>query len=71
MFYFMKGGGTYNFINIGTRERKDIEVVAGDRIIIQPGIAHRAFVKAGTIMIEPTADPYVSAEVNDIPWTKW
>lgn len=65
MFYLLEGQAKYTFENIETKERLVLYLKAGDRVVIEPKIAHKAVYSQPTIMIECTMDPYVSAEVND------
>ena len=64
-FYLLEGEADYYFENIKTKERDFIHLKAGERITIEPEIAHRAEFLQDTVMIEGTEDPYVSKEVND------
>ncbi len=65
-FYMFKGSADYTFVDITTGEREEIKVEEGDFIIISAKIAHRAFHKAGNIMIEGNEEKYTSAEVDDL-----
>ena len=64
-FYLLKGEADYTFENIETKEREKIHLKKGERITIEPGIAHKATFLEDTIMIEGTQWPYISKEVND------
>jgi quercetin dioxygenase-like cupin family protein len=65
-FYVLDGKAFYTVENIETKERKELTLSKGQRMTIQPRIAHKALLKAGTIMIEGTARKYISAEENDV-----
>jgi len=71
MFYLLKGRANYTFVDVNTREKVEIKMKKGDRVIIEPYIAHKAEFIEDTTMIENTEQPYVSPEVNDKPWTEW
>jgi len=68
-FFLLHGEAEYTFEDIFTKEKEKHHIKAGDRITIKPKIAHKALLKAGTVMIEGTGEQYVSAEVNDHPYT--
>lgn len=67
-FYFLKGSAHYVFVNIKTGERAEIEAEEGDFIIIEKEIAHKAFQKAGNMMVEGNEQPYTSAAVDDLKY---
>ena len=65
-FYMLRGNADYNFVNIKTGERQNINVKEGDMIIIDKNIAHKALQKAGNIMVEGNEEKYTSPEVDDL-----
>ncbi|KKM94706.1 hypothetical protein LCGC14_1195560 [marine sediment metagenome] len=65
MFYILKGRGVFTLVDIKTQERMVITLTTGDKLILNPEIAHRVDMKKGTITIEATEAPYISAELND------
>jgi cupin superfamily acireductone dioxygenase involved in methionine salvage len=65
MFYVLKGQAYYTLENIETKEHKGMFLDIGDRLIIDSKIAHKAFLKTGTITIEATESEYISPEFND------
>jgi len=67
-FYVLKGEAKYVLYDLILRETKKVILKEGDRLIIDPNIAHKALIKKGTIMIEGTESGYLSAEENDQPW---
>ena len=67
-FYLFRGTADYTFVDIATGEREDINVSEGDFIIIDPNIAHKAFHKAGNIMIEGNEEKYTSPEIDDLKY---
>lgn len=64
-FYCIVGEADYTFIDIITKEREEIKLRPGELIIINDGIAHKAHMKEGTVMIEGTEFPYMSSLIND------
>ncbi len=64
-FYLLHGEAEYIFENIDTKERQEINLKKGQRITIEPRIAHKAKFLEDTVMIECTQWPYISKEVND------
>ena len=67
-FYVLQGHSEVTLLDIETKERKVYILKEGNRLIIPPRIAHKAFIKKGTIMIEGTEIKYVHPLINDIPW---
>ena len=65
-FYVLKGEANYTLINIDTGEKKTLTLKEGQRMTIKPRIAHKAIIKAGTLMIEGTGKEYISAQENDV-----
>ena len=63
-FYFLKGGGFYNFIDIVTKEKKDYTAKKGDFIQIGKNIAHAGLLKKGTIIIEGNEEKYTGPECD-------
>ena len=64
-FYVLKGYAHYILIDVETDERREIKLEEGDRLIIDKNVAHKAFIEAGTIMIEGTEKKYISPAKND------
>src|SRR3989344_915478 len=65
-FYMLKGNADYSFVDIKTKEGHSMNVEEGDMIIIDREIAHKAFQKAGNVMIEGNEERYTSPEVDDL-----
>lgn len=63
LFYVLEGEATYTLESVETGERQVVKMKASDRLIIAPGIAHKAQMAKGTVMIEATEEPY-SPESN-------
>ena len=68
-FYLLEGEADYVFEDIETKERQKINLKKDQRITIDPKIAHRAKFVEDTTMIEGTAWPYISKEINDKEYT--
>ena len=69
-FFFMdKGEADYAFVNVDKpEERVDMHLIAGDKVIIDKRIAHRAIMKAGNVTIEGNEESYTSPEVDDLKY---
>lgn len=65
-FYLFEGEAYYTFENIHTKERQEFKVKAGDFIIIDKEIAHKAKQLKGNLMIEGNEEKYTSPEVDDL-----
>lgn len=66
MFYILEGSATYTLEKVATKEQQSIVLNQGDRLVIEPCIAHRAEMAEGTITLEATEKPYISADKNDV-----
>lgn len=66
LFYVLKGEMVYHLEDVNKKDYKRVVLVAGEVLIISPRIAHTAEAKAGTITIEATEIPYISAQCNDV-----
>jgi quercetin dioxygenase-like cupin family protein len=65
MFYVLKGQALYDLENVDTKDTDWVMLYAGDRMIIDKHIAHKAKFVEGTITIESTESEYISPEFND------
>ena len=65
MFYVLKGKAHYYLYDIDNEKLGYIELKQGDRMILNPKVAHRAIILKGTITIEATESEYISPEFND------
>ena len=65
LFYLLEGTAVFKLQDIQTEEIKVCPLIAGDRLLIPPRIAHDAFLTKGSILIGCTESPYVSPAVND------
>jgi len=68
IFYLQKGELDYIWINVDTGERKDFKLKAGQKARIPPRTYHRAFVRAGSVIIGSTEEPFISPEKNNLPY---
>ena len=68
LFYVLSGESIYLLENIETKEREYVILSEGYRLIIQPNVAHRAEMTKGTVMLEATEEPYISASQNDVKY---
>ncbi len=66
LFYIYQGQAVFTLVDVDTKERKDITLNQGDRLIISPRIAHKVKMEEGTLTIEATEQAYVSPEANDV-----
>ena len=66
LFYVLEGQVTYLLENVATQEKQMITLGQGDRLIIEPNVAHKAEMFEGTVTLEATEESYVSAEKNDV-----
>lgn len=66
MFYVLEGQAVYTLEDIAIKEQQTLTLRKGDRLIIQPCVAHRAEMGEGTVMLEATEEPYISADKNDV-----
>ena len=71
MFYLLKGCAKYTLKDIETQKTEELLMEEGDRLTIEPKVAHKAFFLKDTIMIEATEKKYVSAEENDVRYEEW
>lgn len=58
LFYMLEGEATFYLKSITTGNEKDYELKKGTRLLIPPGVAHKADVKRGSILVECTTKPY-------------
>ena len=65
MFYILKGKAQYWIKDIQTEMVHSGILKEGDRLIIEPRVAHKFKMLKGTVTIEATEKPYISAEYND------
>jgi quercetin dioxygenase-like cupin family protein len=65
LFYLLGGEGTFALKDPAEELIERYDMIRGDRLFIPRGIAHRATVKAGSILVGCTGEPYVSPEHND------
>ncbi len=66
LFYFQEGEGTFILRDIrGRYPDEEHHMVKHDRLFIPRGIAHKALIKAGSVLVGCTKQPYVSPKHND------
>ena len=65
LLHVISGEINATLIDIKTREEEKYSLTDNCSLLIPPYVAHKVFVKRGTIMIGCTEEPYVSPEVND------
>ncbi len=65
LFYILEGLAIYQLENIVTHEVCSLTLWPGDRLIIEPKVAHRVEMAEGTLTVEATEEPYISPEYND------
>ena len=65
LFYLLEGGGVFTLKDPTKGLIEDYDMVKKDRLFIPKGIAHKATIKAGSILVGCTEEPYVSPEHND------
>jgi len=68
LFYLLEGQGTFSLRDTRSEvsgQNVEYQLVKGDRLFIPPYVAHKALVKAGSILVGCTAEPYVSPAHND------
>ena len=65
LFYILEGQAAYLLENIVTKEQQLLMLTKGDRLIIRPCIAHQAEMWEGTVTLEASEEPYISADHND------
>jgi len=66
LFYVLEGQAVYLLEDVVTKEQQFVTLERGDRLIIESGVAHKAEMFDGTVTLEATEEPYVSAEKNDV-----
>jgi mannose-6-phosphate isomerase-like protein (cupin superfamily) len=66
IFYVLKGRMDYTWIDIDTGERKDFSVKEGELVRLPSRTYHKAFIKAGTIIISATEKEFESPENNNL-----
>ena len=65
MFYVLNMRVVYYLENTDTKETTIVTLEQGDRMIIEPRIAQKAFFVRNAITIEATESEYISPEFND------
>jgi len=66
MYFVQRGSALWVLEDTETRERRKIQMSAGDRLIIPARVAHIVqLINAGSLMIGCTEQPYVSSAHND------
>lgn len=65
-FYVFSGSPIFILEDIKSGRRVRLPLDEGDRLIIQPKVAHKVIAQKGTIMIESTEREYISPEKNDV-----
>ena len=68
MMFIMEGEvKNYLMENIATGEREMYNFKAGDIVFRGPGIIHGGMFKAGTVVIDGSAEVFLSGDFNNIP----
>ncbi len=65
LFYLLAGQGVFTLKDPANEFVESHPMFKGDRLFIPRGIAHKAIVKTGSILVGCTEQPYVSPEHND------
>ncbi len=65
LFYLLTGEGTFFLKDPAQDAIEQYQLIRGDRLYIPAGIAHKAVIKADSILVGLTAKPYISAALND------
>ncbi len=66
LFFISKGRAIFYLENITNKETAIVKLKGGDRLIIEPKVAHKARMWKSTRTVEATEEPYISAENNDV-----
>lgn len=66
LFYVVKGECLFHLMDVDTWEMDTVRLMAGERLILGPNIAHKVEMADGTLTVEATAQQYISPEVNDV-----
>lgn len=61
IFYLLRGQAIVEVENIETKDRGGYQLSAGDRIFFPKKVAHRLWVKADSVLIGCTDQPYLEA----------
>ncbi len=65
LFYLLDGAGTFTVKDRAAEIIEEYDMVKGDRLFIPRGIAHKALIRTGSILVGCTTEPYISPEHND------
>ncbi|MFC1723624.1 cupin domain-containing protein [Nanoarchaeota archaeon] len=65
LFYMLSGEGEFTLKDPASKIMAEFQLVKGDRLYIPSGIAHKALIKAQSLLVGCTAEPYISPEHND------
>ena len=65
LFYLLEGEGTFTLKDTARELTDQYNMIKGDRLFIPRRIAHKATLRAGSILVGCTEEPYVSPEQND------
>ncbi len=65
LFYLLDGEATFDLMDIQTKEKEQYTLAVGNRILIPARVAHKGFVKQGSILVGCTEEKYVSPAHND------
>ena len=68
-FYMLKGEADFTLELIDSKERTQEHLNPGDHLLISPRVGHKALVKQGSVLVGCTEKPYISAAINDCPYT--
>ncbi|USN45010.1 MAG: hypothetical protein H6502_03020 [Candidatus Woesearchaeota archaeon] len=68
LFYVWQGQATFTLCDPATKETREFVLDPQTRLLVPPGIAHKAVVTEGTLLLGATEEPYISAAENDIPY---
>lgn len=72
LFYILEGQAIFALENTITRASEYIIMGKGERLIIEPKVAHRVKMFKDTLTVEATEEPYISSEKNDVRYeVKW
>tara|TARA_Y100000310_G_C20692815_1_gene823453 strand:- start:2857 stop:3240 length:384 start_codon:yes stop_codon:yes gene_type:complete len=75
LFYLLEGKGVFSLKDPAKSSKdlteeliKEYNMVEGDRLFIPAGIAHKALLQKGSVLVGCTEQPYISAKHNDCPY---
>lgn len=65
LFYLLEGEGTFTLKDSARELIEQYDMTKGDRLFIPRRIAHKATIKADSVLMGCTEEPYLSPEHND------